>query len=119
MSIEKTCQNCNKSLVGRSDKKFCDESCRNQYNNTLNSDISTEMRAIQNVLRRNRRILEEILGDNEKTKVSLKKLTDLGYKLDYLTQLYTTKTGSQYRYCFEYGLMILEENMVLIVKKGR
>jgi len=115
---EKICQNCSKSLKGRADKKFCNEGCRNQYNNTLNSDTSAEMRNIQNILRKNRRVLADILADQEKIKTSLKKLTDKGYKPDYLTQIYTTKTGTIYRYCFEYGVMMLEESMVLIVKRN-
>lgn len=116
--MEKTCQNCSKPLKGRADKKFCDEACRNQYNNSLNSDTNAEMRQVQNILRKNRRILQEVLGENEKLKTSLKRLTDKGFLLDYLTHLYNTKTGSQYRYSFEYGIMLLEEGMVLIVKKG-
>ena len=115
---EKLCLNCSKPLKGRADKKFCDEACRNQYNNTLNSDTNAEMRQVQNILRKNRRILIEVLGENEKLKTTLKKLTDRGFLPDYLTYLYNTKTGSQYRYSFEYGIMLLEENMVLIVKKG-
>ncbi|MFN9319584.1 MAG: hypothetical protein ACK58Q_03285 [Chitinophagales bacterium] len=116
--MEKQCQNCSKPLKGRADKKFCDENCRNQYNNTLNSDTNAEMRKIQNILRKNRRILQDVVGENEKLKTSLKKLTEKGFLPDYLTHLYNTKTGSQYRYSFEYGIMLLEEGMVLIVKKG-
>jgi len=112
------CLLCDKPLKGRADKKYCDEQCRNQYNNSLNSDVSAEMRATQNILRKNRRILEEHLAENEKVKKSLRRLTDAGFKPDYLTQLYTTKTGSQYRYCFEFGFMLLEEEMILIVKKS-
>jgi hypothetical protein len=116
--MEKACLNCSKLLKGRADKKFCDEACRNQYNNTLNSDTNAEMRTIQNILRKNRRILQDVLGENDKLKTSLKKLTDKGFLLDYMTYLYNTKTGSQYRYSFEYGIMLLDEGMVLIVKKG-
>lgn len=116
--MDKLCQNCSKPLKGRADKKFCDENCRNQYNNTLNSDTNAEMRQIQNILRKNRRILQDVLGENDKLKTSLKKLTDKGFLPDYLTHLYNTKSGSQYRYSFEYGIMLLEEGMVLIVKKG-
>lgn len=116
--MDKLCQNCSKPLKGRADKKFCDENCRNQYNNTLNSDTNAEMRQIQNILRKNRRILQDVLGENDKLKTSLKKLTDKGFLPDYLTHLYNTKSGSQYRYSFEYGIMQLEEGMVLIVKKG-
>ncbi|MBL7790585.1 MAG: hypothetical protein JNL75_12220 [Chitinophagales bacterium] len=116
--MDKLCQNCSKPLKGRADKKFCDENCRNQYNNTLNSDTNAEMRQIQNILRKNRRILQDVLGEHDKLKTSLKKLTDKGFLPDYLTHLYNTKSGSQYRYSFEYGVMLLEEGMVLIVKKG-
>lgn len=114
---ENKCLNCSKPLKGRADKKFCDEACRNQYNNQLNSDTNAEMRSIQNILRKNRRILQELLAENETLKTSLKKLIDKGFKHDYLTHLYHTKTGSQYRYSFEYGIMLLEDQMVLIVKK--
>lgn len=116
--MEKQCQNCSKVIRGRADKKFCDEACRNQFNNQLNSDTNAEMRAIQNILRKNRRILHDILGGQEKLKTSLKKLTDKGFLPDYMTYLYNTKTGSQYRYSFEYGIMLLDEGMVLIVKKN-
>jgi len=114
----KQCLLCEKPLRGRADKKYCDEQCRNQFNNTLNSDASADMRATQNILRKNRRILEEHLAENDKVKKSLRRLTDAGFKPDYLTHLYTTKTGSQYRYCFEYGFLLLEDEMVLIVKKS-
>lgn len=30
-----TCLNCDKTLKGRTDKKFCDDYCRNSYNNQL------------------------------------------------------------------------------------
>lgn len=116
--MEKVCLTCSKLLKGRADKKFCDEACRNQHNNTLNSDINAEMRHTTNILRKNRRILQELLGEQEKIKTSVKKLTDKGFMMDYLTQLYITKAGSIYRYSFEFGIMLLEEGMVLVVKKG-
>jgi predicted nucleic acid-binding Zn ribbon protein len=118
MNEEKICLNCSKALRGRADKKFCDENCRNQYNNTRNSDTNAEMRLTQNILRKNRRILSELLGEQDKYKTSIKKLIDRGYNLDFLTQLYQTKTGTIYRYCFEYGIMLLDEDMVLIVKRN-
>ena len=58
---EKKCIECNKLLKGRADKKFCDDLCRNSYNNKLNSDTNGYVRNINNTLRKNRRILEETL----------------------------------------------------------
>ncbi|MBL7762218.1 MAG: DUF2116 family Zn-ribbon domain-containing protein, partial [Chitinophagaceae bacterium] len=55
------CLNCGKPLKGRSDKKFCDDSCRNNYNNQLKSIVNNQMRNINNVLGKNRRILESLL----------------------------------------------------------
>lgn len=57
-STEKTCLACDKPLKGRLDKKFCDDYCRNNYNNRLNSDQSNYVRNVNNILRKNRRILE-------------------------------------------------------------
>jgi len=51
--MPRLCLACNEPLMGRSDKKFCDDQCRNDYNNKLNSDEN-------NFMRKNRKILKAI-----------------------------------------------------------
>ena len=76
----KTCASCGEIIKGRIDKKFCDDACRSNFNNRLNSDTSVLMKTINNVLRKNRRILESLIPIEEgKTKVTLKKLQEKGY----------------------------------------
>ncbi len=87
----KTCASCGEIIKGRIDKKFCDDDCRSNFNNRLNSDTSALMKTINNVLRKNRRILESLIPIEEgKTKVTLKKLQENGYNFSYQTHSYTT-----------------------------
>ena len=117
-SSAKPCMACGKPIKGRSDKKFCDDYCRNVYNNDLKSGSNNYVRNINNTLLKNRKILESILPETEETaKASKDKLQRLGFHFKYLTHLYTTKTGKTYFYCYDYGYLPLEHDWYLIVKR--
>jgi hypothetical protein len=116
----KNCLSCDKPLKGRVDKKFCDDYCRNNYNNLLKakSSYSAYVRSINNTLLKNRKILESILpGTEETAKASKDKLQRLGFHFKYLTHIYTTKTGKSYFYCYDYGYLPLDNDWYLIVKR--
>lgn len=116
----RSCLTCGKTLRGRADKKFCDDYCRNNYNNQLkakniNSGI---VRNINNALLKNRKVLESILPPEEETaKANKEKLIGLGFQFKYLTHTYTTKTGKQYSYCYDYGYLPLDNDWFLVVRK--
>src|SRR5690349_3668797 len=117
-TIEKTCIECHKPLKGRVDKKFCDDFCRNSYNNKLNSDTNSYMRNINNTLRKNRRILEEAVpAAEEMTKITRTKLIEKGFQFKYFTHTYTNKKGNMYYFCYEFGYLPLDTEWVLIVKR--
>jgi len=114
----KECLTCGKSLKGRSDKKFCDDYCRNNYNNQLKSIISNQVRNINNTLGKNRRILESLLPVTEETaRTTKEKLSRLGFQFKYITHMYTTKTGKTYYYCYDHGYLPLDNDWYLIVRK--
>ena len=116
----KACLACGKPLKGRIDKKFCDDYCRNNYNNQQKAkgSHSSLVRNINNALLKNRKILESILPDEGETaKANKEKLTRLGFQFRYITHTYTTKTGKTYFYCYEYGYLPLENDWYLIVKR--
>ncbi|WP_018617361.1 hypothetical protein [Segetibacter koreensis] len=117
-SIDKKCMECSKPLKGRADKKFCDDLCRNSYNNKLNSDSNAYVRNINNILRRNRRILEEALaGPEEMAKITKQKMLEKGFQFKYFTHTYTNKKGNIYYFCYEFGYLILEGDWLLVVKR--
>ncbi|EHQ28379.1 hypothetical protein [Mucilaginibacter paludis] len=116
MPSERYCLDCNEILHGRADKKFCNDQCRNNYNNQLNSDSYNLVRNINNILKRNRRILEE-LNPTGKTKTTRKKLSSKGFNFSKHTSIYQTKTGANYIFCYEYGYLLLDGEDVLLVKR--
>lgn len=109
------CLECGEKIIGRSDKKFCNDACRNAYNNKQNKDSNNLMRNVNNRLRKNYRILVEINTDG-KTKVTRSKLDSLGFDFDYFTNLKIYKNGSEYKFIYDYGYKLLEDDFVLIVK---
>lgn len=114
----KTCLTCGKPLKGRSDKKFCDDYCRNNFNNQLNAESNNYVRNVNNALRRNRRILEELLpAGEEMVKTTKEKLLLSGFRFKYITHTYTNKKGNVYFFCYEYGYLPLENDWFLIVKR--
>ncbi len=111
------CLECGEVIIGRADKKFCDDSCRNNYNNKLNSDGNNLVRNINNILRKNRRILKELLKREELLKLNKQKLSDKQFNYGYFTNVIHTKNNTTYHYCYDYGYLLLENDQVLIVKK--
>jgi len=117
-TANKNCLACGKSLKGRSDKKFCDDYCRNSYNNQLKSTSNNYVRNVNNAMGKNRRILESLLPEGEETaKANKEKLNRLGFQFKYITHTYTTKTGKIYFFCYEFGYLPLENDWYLIVKR--
>jgi hypothetical protein len=113
----KNCLSCTKQLRGRTDKKFCNDYCRNSYNNQLKAPVNNLIRNINHVLAKNRRILESFLAeDEEMIKVKKEKLMERGYLSKYATHIYINKKGSIYYYCYDYGVLSLDESSCVIVK---
>jgi hypothetical protein len=112
----RTCPECGDKILGRADKRFCSDQCRNTYNNRLNSDASNLVRNINNILRKNRRVLQEQNKQSGKTMVSKDTLLTNGFNFSYHTHTYTTKKGAVYVFCYEQGYLFLEDkNMYLLV----
>jgi predicted nucleic acid-binding Zn ribbon protein len=119
-SEARICLACGKPLKGRIDKKFCDDYCRNNYNNRQKAkgNYSAYVRAINNTLLKNRKILESILPDGEETtKANRDKLQRMGFNFKYITHTFTNKSGSVYFYCYNYGYLPTGNDWYLIVKR--
>ena len=116
--MQKTCLECNEKIVGREDKKFCSDVCRNAYNNKINKDSTNYMRNINNKLRKNYRILSE-LNIDVKSKTTRSKLLNKGFDFEYFTSILNTKTGNTYYFVYDQGYMDLESDFFILVKKDK
>jgi len=114
---KKTCLECGEVILGRADKKYCSDYCRNAYNNKLNKDSKNLMRNINNRLRKNYRILDSFPLKDGKARTTKSKLLDKGFDFEYITHLYTTKKGATYYFLYDLGYLPLEKEYYMIVKR--
>lgn len=112
----KTCLECNEKIVGREDKKFCSDGCRNAYNNKINKDSTNFMRNVNNKLRKNYRILSEINTEG-KSKTTRTKLLSKGFDFEFFTNILHTKTGNTYYFLYDQGYLALDNDFYMLVKK--
>eukprot|EP00388_Colpodella_angusta_P013792 GDKJ01034523.1.p1 GENE.GDKJ01034523.1~~GDKJ01034523.1.p1 ORF type:complete len:117 (+),score=12.35 GDKJ01034523.1:129-479(+) len=114
--MDKTCLECGEKIVGREDKKFCSDGCRNAYNNKINKDSTNYMRNINNKLRKNYRILSGLNAEG-KSKTTRNKLLNKGFDFDYFTNVLNTGNGNTYYFVYDQGYRLLETDSYMLVKK--
>ncbi len=114
----KPCLSCGKPVKGRTDKKFCDDYCRNNYNNQLKSGSTNLVRNINNALTKNRRVLDSLIAEGEDmAKTTKEKLLQKGFQFKYMTHQYNNKKGNTYYFCYDLGYLPLDNDWYLIVKR--
>ena len=114
--MNKTCLECSEKIVGREDKKFCSDGCRNSYNNKINKDSTNYMRNINNKLRKNYRILS-LLNAEGKSKTTKTKLLSKGFDFEFFTNVLNTGTGNTYYFVYDQGYRFLDNDFYMLVKK--
>ena len=112
----KLCLECEEALIGRVDKKFCNDQCRNVYNNRLNKDANDYVRKVNVILRKNRRILSGLMK-GEKSKTTKEELLLNGFNFYYYTNVYKTRQGKIYYFVYELGYLELEDEKYALVNK--
>ncbi|GGI24370.1 hypothetical protein [Pedobacter mendelii] len=114
--MDRFCLDCNGLLRGRADKKFCDDQCRNNYNNRQKADDNSFLNEVNRVLKKNRDILR---NKNPEGKIKVKReiLLRKGFDFNYHTHTYATQKGTIYVFCYEYGYLLLENEEVLLIKR--
>jgi len=113
---QKKCLECGEAIIGRSDKKFCSDYCRNAYNNKINSDSKNLIRNTNNRLRKNFNTLCD-LNTTGKTKVTRTNLLNHNFDFNLFTSIYTTKAGNVYYYVYNQGYLKLENDYYLLIKR--
>ena len=98
---ENQCRECGKPLLGRLDKKYCDDQCRSNFNNR-NKRLHEKMIVNTNSqLRKNRTILKTLCPTGKAT-VRRSVLRDMGFDFQLFTGIFSTK-GSTYYFSYEYA----------------
>ena len=114
--ITNYCLECSEPLRGRYDKKFCGDSCRNVYNNRVNGNVNNYVRNVNNVLRKNRRILDSLfkMGDKQIHKGIL-------IEMDFNFQYFTHKkiNRESITYCiYDYEYTTKDKSKFVMISPG-
>lgn len=113
---KRLCEYCKEPIYGRSDKRFCSDYCRNSQHNIENKDSTNYMRKVNNILRRNRRILAKH-NPNGKSKIQAHILMEEGFNFAFFTNVYETKKGGKYYFCYDQGYLKLDDGWYALVVK--
>ncbi|WP_236975636.1 hypothetical protein [Membranihabitans maritimus] len=74
------------------------------------------MRKVNRILRKNRRVLAE-LNPSGKTKVHKRQLQQKKFDFSYFTNVYRTKNGNVYYFCYDQGYLPLEKDFYALVER--
>lgn len=110
------CENCGANIAGRSDKKFCNDYCRNTYNNKIPNDVTEQIRPVVAILSANRKILKEALAKSEGELIDKQVLIYLGFNPRYCTE-HKELNGEQYYFSFEFGFREEKDGKVNLLTK--
>ncbi|MDX1629447.1 MAG: hypothetical protein R3345_12150 [Fulvivirga sp.] len=102
------CLQCGKTLSGRIDKKFCDEYCRNTYNNRNKRSDEKYIRKVNSIIRRNRRILKSLCPIGKAT-VRKEVMDAMGYDYKYFSGIIQPKKDQVYYICYDYAFSPIHE----------
>ncbi len=113
----KECLECSVIFYGRSDKKFCGDLCRNVYNNRLKCEENQAISQVNQILRKNRKILAELLNGKQFVIFRKDKLLSKGFNFTYFTNTFSTNQGLIYFYCYDLGYLYEDNDMIKIMLK--
>lgn len=112
----RNCLYCGAVLSGRSDKKYCDDNCRNNHHYQLRKDDDNScVKFVNAALMRNRDILKS-LRFNTGCVVKVKDLVNLNFNFELMTGIYKTRKGTEYKLIYDYAYRFVTENEVQLLK---
>ena len=110
MRIQLNCKHCNRELLGRTDKKYCNLHCKGAYQYQLAKEQPERFyNIVDNQLKLNRKILKEF-NKGGKVTVRSEVLKELGFDPNFLTHYWKNQKGEVYLFIYEYGFLKIKEH---------
>lgn len=114
--MNSSCKECDSPLIGRSDKKFCNDYCRTSYHSRRNRVSNNTIRFINMALQKNRRILADYAGKYGLI-ICRDSLLRLSFNFRYSTHRYTIDGEKKLVRCYyDYAIISQDNNNYEIVK---
>lgn len=113
--MERICRECGAPLTGRSDKKFCSDSCRTSYHNRRYCAMLSKAAAVNRTLMRNRKILEAVYDKGIK-RISLTDNSLAGFDKRYFTSVETPLLRAAVYHCYEFSYVLRKGRLCRLAK---
>ena len=111
-----TCLECRVNIIGRIDKKFCSDGCRNAYHNKIYRIENCDIKHINRILAKNHRILKELFDKNIR-KCTKKMLSEQGFNFAYFTSSEQDTVSSRNYFCYNFEYFYIDKELIFIVQK--
>jgi hypothetical protein len=111
----KNCLECTEKNVGREDKKFCSDGCRNAYNNKINKDSNNYMRNTNNKLRKIIVFYQNLILKENQNNPS--KIIKQGFWFWIFTNILKLKQEIPTIFLYDQGYMLLDNDFYILVKR--
>lgn len=112
---QRLCPVCGDPIIGRVDKKFCSDQCRNTFNNQRYKTQNELVQKINRMLKKNYSILKA-LNPAGKIKLKRSKLLQEGFDFNFFTGTYQTQKGDIYNLVYDQGYLPLGDDYVLLIE---
>ncbi len=112
----KTCLECQRILIGRDDKKFCNDACRSTFNNKSYRLQNQTVRHTNLILKRNYRILQHLVACG-RCNIGRQELLRQGFAPDYVTRVSRTATGRTVYFLYDHTFSKADKSNRLRLEK--
>ena len=114
---DRRCLKCDEQLKGRADQKFCSDQCRSAYNNLQYVELNNVIKTVNRILKKNHLILATL---NSEGKVTATKsdLQKKGYRFEYFTSTYTTRSNRINYFCYDQGFRLQESDKLVLIQRN-
>jgi predicted nucleic acid-binding Zn ribbon protein len=117
--MAKKCMNCDNPIQGRSDKKFCDDLCRSNFNHEHRKAHYQRVKEVNSILARNRKLLLLFAQQcADVLTIDIESLEAKGFNSKFFTHLRKQADGEIVYMCYDTGYVKEEDpGWVRIVPK--
>ena len=115
--MKRNCPQCNATITGRTDKKFCSTACKTKHHNAIRLPDADIVKEIDWFLHNNRHILMVLSGQKSKIMLPRIVLDQAGFRFNYFTGTYTNNKGKVYYYVYDFAWMEFSTQEIMIVRK--
>lgn len=116
----KYCAFCAETILGRTDKKYCNDYCRTAAHNQKKSETNQQVKWVDSALKKNRKILADIFEKAEKKPIAVleRKIQELGFVFHFHTHTLPLENGKEGVFCYDYGYIKLKQGELAIIKQN-